>query len=113
MGESDSPGWASTKTDMVFIKMDTTDQSIAFASYLGGSGEDQALVVLGNPSDNFLYALGQGYSVEYTFGTIDLFIVRFSQDGTLDYMVSFGGKNPDFGADLKLFGSRLIISGHS
>ena len=47
-----------------------------------------------------MYALGQGYSVEYTKGTIDLWIMKFSQEGVLDYIVSFGGPNPDFGTDI-------------
>lgn len=52
--------------------------------------------------------------MEYTFGTIDLFIMRFTPtDGVLDYMANFGGRNPDFGTDLQMFGSRLIFSGHS
>lgn len=64
-------------------------------------------------ADGFLYALGQGYSTEYTFGTIDLFLVRYTPIGRLDYMVNFGGTNPDFGTDMKLFGSSLIVAGHS
>lgn len=80
---------------------------------MGGSGEDQALVVLGGLNDDKIYVLGQGYSTELTAGTIDLFIIRYTQDGTLDYMVSFGGSNPDFGVDMKLQGSKIIIIGHS
>lgn len=36
-----------------------------------------------------------------------------TSDGALDYMVSFGGTNPDFGTDLKILGSKLVVSGHS
>jgi hypothetical protein len=71
-------------------------------------------VVLGNTSDEKLYVLGQGYSTELTAGTIDLFILRVTaSSGDLDYMVSFGGTNPDFGADMKLMGSKLVVAGHS
>ena len=70
------------------------------------------MVILGG-SDERLYVLGQGYSTELTAGTIDLFIVRLTTDGVLDYMVSFGGTNPDFGTDMKLQGSKLVVTGHS
>lgn len=40
VGESDSSGWASVKTDMVFIKMDIAAQTLTWANFLGGSGED-------------------------------------------------------------------------
>jgi hypothetical protein len=57
-GESDSPGWSSMKTDMIFIKLDDSLSKVQYAKSLGGSGEDQALVILGNAADGDLYALG-------------------------------------------------------
>ena len=67
IGESDSVGWtgAGARTDMVFLKIDPSTSQPVFANFLGGSGEDFGLKVIGN-SDGFIYALGQGYSVEYT-----------------------------------------------
>ena len=112
-GESYSPGWSTAKTDMTFIQIDPVAEQVVWAYSLGGSGDDQALVVKGCSSDSKLYALGQGYSVEYTYGTIDIFITRFQSDGTLDYMTNFGGTNPDFGMDLNFFGNRLFVIGHS
>lgn len=76
VGESDSIGWASQRTDMIFLKIDPPTGSVLFGKSLGGTGEDSALIVTGN-SDGYIYALGHGYSTEYTAGTIDLFIVRY------------------------------------
>jgi hypothetical protein len=112
VGESDSIGWTSSRTDMIFLKIDPSSGDIEYGKYLGGSGEDSALIVTGH-SDGDIYSLGNGYSVEYTAGTIDLFIVRFDEDMELLYMASFGGRNPDFAADMKVFGSNIIILGHS
>ena len=39
-GESDSPGWSTTKTDMIFIKMNVDSSNVEYLRFLGGSGED-------------------------------------------------------------------------
>ncbi len=31
----------------------------------------------------------------------------------MSYIVNFGGRNPDFGTDLKVFGNKLFVIGHS
>ena len=62
---------------------------------------------------NNLYALGQGYSTEYTAGTLDLLITMYSSTMTFVKMVNFGGINPDYAADITIFASSLLIVGHS
>jgi hypothetical protein len=78
IGDSDSVGWTglNARTDMVFLKIDPSTSQPVFSNFLGGTAEDFGLKIVGH-SDGFLYALGQGYSVEYTQGTIDPFIIRF------------------------------------
>jgi hypothetical protein len=114
IGDSDSIGWTGVgaRTDMVFLKLDPSTSQAIFANYLGGTAEDFGLKIVGH-SDGFLYALGQGYSTEYTKGTIDPFIIRFDETGALDYMTSFGSSNPDYGSDMKVQGSLLVILGQS
>ena len=80
--------------------------------YFGGSGEDSAVAVVVDV-DNWIYSLGHGYSVEYTSGTIDCLLVRYSSTGVMDYLMSFGGKNPDFATDLKIRDASIIIMGQS
>lgn len=110
VGESDSPGWASAKTDMTILKLDPSTGSAVWSKYCGGTGEDMALKVIGK-SDGYLYTLGEGYSTEWTSGTIDIWLFRFKEDATLDYFYSFGGVNPDFGEDMVIYGSNVYIIG--
>ena len=55
--------------------------------------------------------MGHGYSVEFTAGTIDCFLIRYSSTGTMDYLMSFGGRNPDFAADMKIKDTYVIVLG--
>ena len=96
---------------MVYINMDATT-GVMQGWYFGGSGEDSAIAVVAD-NDGWIYSLGNGYSVEFTAGTIDCFLVRYSQSGTMDYLMSFGGRNPDFAADMKIKDTSVIILGHS
>jgi outer membrane protein assembly factor BamB len=57
VGDSDSLGWAISRTDMIFIKMDPMTANAVFANFLGGSAEDFGVKIQGH-SDSFIYALG-------------------------------------------------------
>ena len=111
VGESDSVGWTSQRTDMVFLNMDSSSGALT-GWYFGGSGEDSALAVIVDV-DGWIYSLGHGYSVEFTAGTIDCFLIRYSSAGVMDYLMSFGGKKPDFATDLKIRDSSIIVMGQS
>ncbi len=50
--------------------------------YFGGTGEDSAVAVTVDV-DGLVYSLGHGYSWEFTAGTIDCFLVRYSSTGTM------------------------------
>lgn len=115
VGESDSTGWTSSKTDMVLLKLDSSTGTLGtgtYAKYIGGTQEDTALKVICDTDDS-VYTLGEGFSVELTFGTKDIFLMRLSSSGSLDYFYNFGGTNPDYAADLKLWVNNLYILGHS
>lgn len=111
VGESDSIGWTSQRTDMTFIKMDATT-GVMQGWYFGGSGEDSAIAVTVD-TDGMIYSLGHGYSVEFTAGTIDCFLIKYSSTGTMEYLMSFGGRNPDFAADMKIKDTYVIVLGQS
>lgn len=96
---------------MVFINMDATT-GVMQGWYFGGSGEDSAVAVTVD-ADGWIYSLGHGYSVEFTAGTIDCLLIRYSSTGTMDYLMSFGGRNPDFAADMKIKDTSVIVLGQS
>lgn len=75
VGESDSTGWSNSKTDMIFIKLDSATAAFTWVKYLGGTQEDSAISVICDTDDS-IYTLGQGYSVELTFGTLDIFLTH-------------------------------------
>ena len=50
--------------------------------YFGGTGEDSAVAVT-LVVDGLVYSLGNGFCVEFTAGTIDCFLVRYSSTGTM------------------------------
>ena len=112
-GQSDSTGWTSSKTDMVFIQVAETTGLAQWAYSLGGSQDDLGLIARVDSSDNTLYMLGNGYSVEITQGSLDVFLVHMGNDGTLQYFYNFGGTNPDYAMDLRVFSNTLYITGHS
>lgn len=92
--------------------MDLATSALQYVRYLGGTQEDTGLVTICD-TDSSVYTLGQGYSVELTAGTLDLFIIKQNSDGSLGYMYSFGGTNPDYAADMKLWINQLYITGYS
>ena len=113
VGESDSTGWSlAGKTDMIYAKLDSSTAVTSYVKALGGAAEDQALIVQGW-TDGYIYSLGNGYSVELTYGTLDIFLVRLDQSGNLNYIYNFGGTNPDYAADMHLYGSNVLIMGYS
>ena len=64
--------------------------------------EISSLFYDGKSSAKILQEQAQYYSVEFTAGTIDCLLIRYSSTGTMDYLMSFGGRNPDFAADMKI-----------
>jgi hypothetical protein len=114
VGESDSTNWARTnyKTDIIFLKLDSSASTTIYGKYLGGTQEDTALKVLVD-TDNTIYTLGEGFSVELTYGTKDIFLIKQNTDGSLAYFYNFGGTNPDYGADMKIWVNTIYILGHS
>lgn len=60
---------------MIFLKMASDTSLVTYGKRLGGSGEDKAVKVIAD-TDTYVYSLGDGFSVEYTYGTSDIFLMR-------------------------------------
>jgi hypothetical protein len=74
-GESDSTGWTTSKTDIINIKLDSSTGAFTWIKYIGGTQEDSGVTIIVD-NDDLVYTLGQGYSVELTSGTLDIFLMR-------------------------------------
>eukprot|EP00347_Sterkiella_histriomuscorum_P002714 403367090 len=112
VGESDSTGYTNAKTDIMLIKLDQATGAFSWMKYIGGTQEDTGLIVICD-NDDSVYTLGQGYSVELTYGTLDLFLIKQNSDGSLGYFYNFGGTNPDYASDMKMWVNQLYITGYS
>src|SRR4030095_9295488 len=53
------------RTNAFVVKLTTAGDSTAFATFLGGSGEDSANAVAVNPSDSTVYLAGSTNSVDF------------------------------------------------
>lgn len=40
-------------------------------------------------------------------------MVRLDSSGNLNYIYNFGGTNPDYAQDMKLYGSKVLVMGYS
>ena len=69
-GYSDSTGWAgaNNKTDILLLKIYTASATTEYGKFIGGSQEDSGIKIIVD-TDGSIYTLGQGLSVELTFGT--------------------------------------------
>ena len=111
VGQSSSPGWTSSKTDMVFIRIDSSEIHIDWANSLGGPGDDIAVAVVADSVD--LYSIGYGDSGTLSLGSFDVIITQYSSDGTLKSVMTLGGTSPDYGVDICVFGTTILVTGHS
>jgi len=111
-GSSDSTNSASSKTDMVFLKLDESTGTVTYAKYAGGPSDDYAKKVYAH-TDDYVYVVGSALFSDCTYGTFDIVFLRFQSDGTLDFLKSIGGNNADYPNDMLLVGSYVYITGYS
>lgn len=93
------------------------DPTLAFSTYLGGSGMDQgdgiavdsagnAYITGGTLSTDFPVTPGAFQTVKAGIGEFDAFVTKMNSSGTaLIYSTYFGGGNRDFGNDITLDGA--------
>lgn len=91
--------------DAALLAFSPNGDSLIWASYLGGSGNEQPHSMVVNFSDSSLYVMGttnspdfpktpQGWDTSYNGGN-EVFVVRFSADGALLNATFLGGSGDD------------------
>ncbi len=101
-------GWG----DAFVVKLDATGTALRYATFLGGSGDDQgvgitvdsagqAYVAGSTESANFPASLGPGYDTTYNGGWYDAFVVKLDAAGAgLLYATFLGGGDEDRGGGI-------------
>lgn len=89
------------KIDAVLVKLNAAADTVLFATYLGGSGDDAALGLALDPANGDIWVTGSTTSTNFPLagssfqtnasGNINAFLARFSNDGaSLQYSTYFG-----------------------
>jgi len=95
------------------------DPALSYATYLGGSGEDEALAIALDSSGN-IYVAGQTASGNFpahsgtvaTAGGFDAFVSKISASGaTLDFTTLIGGSGDDSAQGIAVSGSAAYVVG--
>ncbi|MFC1683101.1 SBBP repeat-containing protein [Candidatus Zixiibacteriota bacterium] len=98
-------------SDAFVVKLNRWGTGLQYATFLGGSADDQAWAIALDDSGNALLcgstrsesfpATPGAFDETYNGGTADAFVAKLSQDGSrLKYASYFGGSNWDHGQDL-------------
>lgn len=104
--------------DSFLIKLTPEGSSLIFSTYLGGSSQDGGDEILVN-SDGNAFITGRTYSNDFPTqnaydssynGDGDIFIAKFSSDGTmLDFSTYFGGNESDLSDGLRFDSNENIL----
>ena len=97
------------------------DPSLSYATFLGGSGEDEVFgIALDGSGDVFV--VGQMASINFpahtgtlsNIGTFDAFVTRVkSGGGSIDFTTVMGGANADSALGVAVSGSSLVVVGNT
>jgi len=89
----------------VFLAKFSGTGSLSWATYYGGSGDDEAygldvdafgnIFISGLTNSNYGIATSGAYQTSYGGGNLDGFIAKFSNNGSLSSATYFGGSNND------------------
>jgi hypothetical protein len=100
-------GILSGSTDAFVTKLDTTGTALAYSTYLGGSGDEQARGIAVDTAGS-AYAVGATSSSNFPTssgafqtaagGAQDAFVTKLDAAGALDYSTYLGGANADLAA---------------
>lgn len=93
------------KYDVALLAFSSTGDSLIWATYLGGSGNEQPHSMVVNFSDTSLYVMGTTNSMDFPVtksawdtshnGSFDLFVAHFSSTGKLINATFLGGTSND------------------
>ena len=106
------------RPDTFFARLDTNG-TIAYATYLGGSGDDFAYALAVDGSGR-LYTAGETASTDFpamqalplgATGGTDLFVTRFSAAGAVQFSSRFGGVDDEGARGLSIAGNVVTVTG--
>jgi alpha-tubulin suppressor-like RCC1 family protein len=104
--------------DTFFGRLDTNG-TLAYATYLGGSGDDFAYALAVDGSGR-LYAAGETGSTDFpavqplppgASGGTDVFVTRFSSAGAVQFSSRFGGADDEGARGLTVAGTVVTVTG--
>lgn len=111
-----------------FIEDITIDPPLVWSTYYGGSGSDEALVMEYNNGNGFIYALlktqstigfdtldqgGISYYQGTNAGNQDIAIVKYDENGIMNWVTYIGGSGNDDPSNLFYNGVVLIFVGYT
>ena len=94
-GETTSYGYGGSQ-DIYLIKTDGQG-NVDWARAYGGIGEEMVFSVILTSDSKFLIS---GSTASYGFGGFDAFLMKVTQDGSVDWFHTFGGNTNDYGYDV-------------
>ena len=100
----------------IFISKFTYNGDLLWSTYFGGSYTDTITDLVLDSNDD-IYITGSTDSSNFPsfnqsiYGNTDAFLSKFSNNGSLLHSKFIGGSNNDYGSDLTIFNSSLILAG--
>ena len=102
-----------------FVAKFNTNGGLVFSTYLGGSSNDggndivvdsqgNCFIVVPTLSSDFL--LKNTFQTTFSYGHYDIFVAKFSSNGSLLYSTFFGGNSDDFGYSIAVDKSDNILN---
>lgn len=113
---------APTNRDVVIMKTDL-DQNIIWATFFGGSGNDQANAITATPGGIFITGFSESWNfpiatagnynhVVSLFGR-DAFIAKFDDHGLWKWATGYGGDLADEAMDIKYYNGKIYVVGYT
>jgi len=117
-------GWDSSysaSSEAVITKVNPDGQSLAYSTYLGGTGtdyaygiavEDGVAYVTGSTSSSGFYTSGSTYDLTYN-GVSDIYLTIFGTNGNPSYSTFIGGSSSEKGYDIAVKDGYAYIVGQT
>jgi gliding motility-associated-like protein len=108
--------------DVVIMKTDP-DQNLVWATFFGGSNNDQGNAIAVCPTGifvtgyseswNFPLATAGDYNKPVSLSGRDAFIAKFSDDGIWLWSTGYGGSGTDEALDIKYYNGHIYVGGYT
>ncbi|MFZ5469127.1 MAG: hypothetical protein ACOZIN_06760, partial [Myxococcota bacterium] len=107
--------------DAVVTHINAQTNTLVFSTYLGGTGDDEALAVAPVAGGDFLFA---GFTLSNDFPTLtaaqpasgggqDAVVFRLGSSGTLQFSTYFGGSSADVAYGVSSVPNGVLFAGHT